>query len=121
MNQENDNKQVDNTAEMGENGREGYVPVSNYQSKATDKPQRPRIHTQRAYSSEHGRAESEGFRPEGFGSGLQQGTQRPYRPRFNNQGQGLVVKKRSRVDPALMENVEYDAEGKELSRSYEPA
>ena len=40
---------------------------------------------------------------------------------FNNQGQGLVVKKRSRVDPALMENVEYDAEGKELSRSYEPA
>lgn len=40
---------------------------------------------------------------------------------FNNQGQGLVVKKRSRVDPALMENVEYDADGKELSRSYEPA
>ena len=39
----------------------------------------------------------------------------------NNPGQGLVVKKRSRVDPALMENVEYDAEGKELSRSYEPA
>lgn len=40
---------------------------------------------------------------------------------FNNQGQGLVVKKRSRVDPKLMENVEYDADGKELSRSYEPA
>ena len=33
----------------------------------------------------------------------------------------MVIKKRSRVDPALMENVEYDAEGKELSRSYEPA
>ncbi|GEM_PF-303910 len=40
---------------------------------------------------------------------------------FNNKGQGLVVKKRSRVDPALMENVEYDAAGCELSRSYEPA
>ena len=40
---------------------------------------------------------------------------------FNAQGQGMVVKKRSRVDPALMENVEYDAEGNELSRSYEPA
>lgn len=40
---------------------------------------------------------------------------------FNNQGKGLVVKKRSRVDPKLMENVEYDADGKELSRSYEPA
>ena len=40
---------------------------------------------------------------------------------FNNQGEGMVVKKRSRVDPALMEDVEYDAEGKEISRSYEPA
>ena len=40
---------------------------------------------------------------------------------FNNQGVGMVVKKRSRVDPALMEDVEYDAEGKEISRSYEPA
>ena len=40
---------------------------------------------------------------------------------FNVQGQGMVIKKRSRVDPALMENVEYDAEGKEISRSYEPA
>ena len=40
---------------------------------------------------------------------------------FNNQGEGMVVKKRSRVDPALMEDVEYDAEGKEISRFYEPA
>lgn len=40
---------------------------------------------------------------------------------FNNQGQGMVVKKRSRVDLSLMEDVEYDAQGKELSRSYEPA
>ena len=40
---------------------------------------------------------------------------------FNNQGEGMVVKKRSRVDPALMEDIEYDAEGKEISRSYEPA
>ena len=40
---------------------------------------------------------------------------------FNNRGQGMVIKKRSRVDPALMENVEYDADGNEISRSYEPA
>ena len=40
---------------------------------------------------------------------------------FNNRGEGMVVKKRSRVDPALMENVEYNAEGLEISRSYEPA
>ena len=40
---------------------------------------------------------------------------------FNNQGEGMVVKKRSSVDPALMEDVEYNAEGVEISRSYEPA
>ena len=40
---------------------------------------------------------------------------------FNNQGMGMVVKKRSRVDPALMEDVEYNADGIEISRSYEPA
>lgn len=40
---------------------------------------------------------------------------------FNVQGQGMVVKKRSRVDPQLMENVEYNADGNEISRSYEPA
>lgn len=40
---------------------------------------------------------------------------------FNNQGEGMVIKKRSRVDPKLMEDVEYNAEGVEISRSYEPA
>ena len=40
---------------------------------------------------------------------------------FNLQGQGLIIKKRSRVDPMLMEDIEYDAEGKEVSKSYEPA
>ena len=40
---------------------------------------------------------------------------------FNNQGQGMVVKKRSHVDPRLMEDIESDADGKELSKSFEPA
>jgi len=40
---------------------------------------------------------------------------------FNNRGEGMVVKRRSRVDPSLMEDVEYNAEGIEISRSYEPA
>ncbi len=40
---------------------------------------------------------------------------------FNNKGCGMVVKRRSRVDPALMEDVEFNAEGNEISRSYEPA
>ena len=40
---------------------------------------------------------------------------------FNNQGQGMVIKRRSRVDPTLMEDVEFGADGNEISRSYEPA
>ncbi|MCR5137555.1 MAG: hypothetical protein K6C12_10815 [Oscillospiraceae bacterium] len=40
---------------------------------------------------------------------------------FNLQGQGMTVKKRSRVDPALMEDIDYDADGNETGRSYEPA
>ena len=40
---------------------------------------------------------------------------------FNVQGQGLVIKKRSKVDPAIMEDIEYDADGNETGRSYEPA
>ena len=40
---------------------------------------------------------------------------------FNLQGQGMTVKKRSKVDPSVMEDIEYDAYGNEVSRSYEPA
>lgn len=40
---------------------------------------------------------------------------------FNLQGQGLTIKKRSKVDPQLMEDVEYDAEGIQVGKSYEPA
>ena len=36
-------------------------------------------------------------------------------------GAGLVIKKRSKVDPAIMEDIEYDADGNETGRSYEPA
>ena len=40
---------------------------------------------------------------------------------FNLQGKGMTVKKRSRVDPALMEDIDYDAEGNQTGKSYEPA
>ena len=40
---------------------------------------------------------------------------------FNNQGEGMVVKRRSRVDPSVMEDVEFNADGVEISRSFEPA
>lgn len=40
---------------------------------------------------------------------------------FNNQGQGMVIKRRSRVDPTVMEDVEFDADGMAVSKSFEPA
>ena len=40
---------------------------------------------------------------------------------FNLQGKGMTIKKRSRVDLDLMEDIEYDADGKEVGKSYEPA
>jgi 23S rRNA pseudouridine2605 synthase len=56
------------------------------------RPQRPRIHVQRAYTPRQGDDDG-GFRPSGFGEALQHNNsgygQRPYRPRYNNeQGQG---------------------------------
>ncbi|MCR5129885.1 MAG: RNA-binding S4 domain-containing protein [Prevotella sp.] len=94
MDQEFESKQSEMSAEQNEKkregGREGYVPVGNYQRdyRAGGRQQRPRIHTQRAYSSEQNNREEGGFRPEGFGAGLQSGPtqQRPYRPRYNQQG-----------------------------------
>lgn len=40
---------------------------------------------------------------------------------FNAQGQGMTVKRRSTVDPQVMEAVEYDADGNPTGKSYEPA
>lgn len=40
---------------------------------------------------------------------------------FNVQGEGLIVKRRSRVDPTIMEDVEFDTQGNEVGKSYEPA
>ncbi len=84
---------------MGEDNREGYnKPTFNRGYNSEGRPQRQRIHTQRpAYGSDRPRFNSRnegGFRPEGFGAGLQseggeQGEYRqPYgqRPRYNNNG-----------------------------------
>ncbi len=39
---------------------------------------------------------------------------------YNVQGVSLVIKKRSRVDPKLYECVEYDADGNEVQKFYDP-
>ena len=91
MSEEMENKPVQSAEENG-NSREGRPSVGHagYQSdyNASARQQRPRIRTTRAYSSERGNNGEGGFRPEGFGGGLQSGSQqRPqssYRPKYNN-------------------------------------
>lgn len=74
--------------EANSSERQGNSEQKDYRS---SRPQRPRIHSQRAYSSDRSNQGGEGgFRPEGFGAGLQgaQGGQYQggYRPRNNYQG-----------------------------------
>ena len=76
-------QQVDNSA-----SREGYQK----EFRPVGRSPRPRIHTQRPVNTferpsynKHSQDDEGGFRPEGFGAGLQsQAPQRPYRPRTNN-------------------------------------
>ena len=94
-----ENKTAENTSAQGnEGGREGYRS-NDYQSgnsyhSNNGRPMRPRINAQRAYSSNRSYDNNEGgFRPEGFGAGLQsdnsqQRQQGGYRPRYNNGEQG---------------------------------
>ena len=90
--EENEKLQEGMTAGKSDDNREGYRPAEENGNYSRDyrggqRPQRPRIHT-RAYSSDQGPADEGGFRPEGFGAGLKMegGAQRPYRPRYNNNG-----------------------------------
>ena len=83
----------DTSTGQQEEGREGYNAGGNYSrtyGTGGARTQRPRIHTQRAYSSDrrsNGGEDDGAFRPEGFGANLQSGNtsqQRQYRPRYNN-------------------------------------
>ena len=89
-----ENIQQENTAEQRETSREGYSSAGatdNNQSYRSGRPQRPRVRIQRpSFNSERaGSSDEGGFRPEGFGAGLQsaagsQPRQGGYRPRYNN-------------------------------------
>ena len=94
MAEELENKQ-ESVYGQDERGREANSSESQGNSEQKDyrssRPQRPRIHSQRAYSSDRSNQGGEGgFRPESFGAGLQgaQGGQYQggYRPRNNYQG-----------------------------------
>ena len=105
-----ENKTQEQSSEKKDSTQAYSRPTGNYQreySSNTGRSQRPRIHTQRAYSSDKSNNDEGGFRPEGFGAGLQssnsgyqqrQGGYQPrqqggyqqrqqggYRPRYNQQ------------------------------------
>mgnify|MGYP002729279840 CR=1 FL=1 len=74
MDSEIENKTQDQATEKESTREGGYNPAGGYQRNyhSNGRPQRPRINSQRAYSSDRGSSNNEGgFRPEGFGAGLQ--------------------------------------------------
>ena len=90
--EELESKNLESSSEQS--SREGYNATGSYQTGHTGspRPQRPRIHAQRAYSSDNRTTNNDegGFRPEGFGAALGSGDrqQRPrtgsYRPRYGS-------------------------------------
>ena len=92
MDSEFENKSQDQAAEQqNESSREGYGRTAgSYSYHATGRPHRPRINSQRAYSSDRGSASNTegGFRPEGFGAGLQSNNERPQRGGYQSRQQG---------------------------------
>ncbi|MGI6231523.1 MAG: pseudouridine synthase [Prevotella sp.] len=81
MAEELENKPLETQESKTESQGEGYNTPANYQRDYRaqgGRTQRPRIHTQRAYSSDkRSNQEETGFRPEGFGAGLQ-GNDQPH-------------------------------------------
>ena len=90
MDSEFGNKPQDHASEK-ENTREGYNPAGGYQKsyRPVGRTQRPRINTHRSsFSSDRSCSNSEGgFRPEGFGAGLQSSnTERPQHSGYQSRG-----------------------------------
>lgn len=91
MSEELENKTENTSGEQKrtEGSREGYRSTNYSNYRAPGRSLRPRIHTPRPFVPKTPSYDNEeGFRPEGFGSGLQQDSsqQHTYRPR-NNYGQ----------------------------------
>ena len=91
MTEEFNNMQNEESAQQNENGREGYRKPDYQGYRPVGRQMRPRINQRRPYNANRSYDNnSGGFRPEGFGAGLQHdgGQQRSYRPRYNNNQEG---------------------------------
>ena len=114
MEYENDNKREEKSAEQTTGNREGYQSSQNaaggfQRDFRPGRSPRPRIHTGQtraygerpSYNKPQSSDDEGGFRPEGFGAGLQQAPQRPYRPRntYNQQGGGYQPRQQGGYQP----------------------
>lgn len=91
MSEELENMNESLSAGQNEVSRDGYRQTEGFNNQSGNRPMRPRIKAQRAYTPNRSYNKTEeGFRPEGFGAELQPqgGAQRTYRPRFNADRQG---------------------------------
>lgn len=91
MSEELENMNESLSAGQNEVSRDGYRQTEGFNNQSGNRPMRPRIKAQRAYTPNRSYNKTEeGFRPEGFGAGLQPqgGAQRTYRTRFNADRQG---------------------------------
>ena len=78
-----------NQSSESENTREGFNPAGGYQKsyRPVGRSQRPRINSHRSYNNDRSSSSSEGgFRPEGFGAGLQSSSSE--RPQGSYQSRG---------------------------------
>lgn len=92
MAEELENKKEGLFSGQNDVSRDGYKSTENTNLRNGERPMRPRIRVQRAYSSSRNyNNDSAGFRPEGFGAALQSsdnGQRQGYRPRYNGGQQG---------------------------------
>ncbi|MDO4981907.1 MAG: pseudouridine synthase, partial [Prevotellaceae bacterium] len=88
MSEDSVNKTEGMSSEQNES-REGYRPVDGYSRdyRTPGRTPRPRIRTTHPVEAQSEESDEGGFRPDGFGAGLQgDGSQRPYRPRTQQGG-----------------------------------
>ena len=90
MDSELENKTQNQSTENEGTREGGYNPAGGYQRNyhSNGRPQRPRINSQRAYSSDRGSSNEGGFRPEGFGAGLQNANSEHTQQRGGYQSRG---------------------------------
>jgi len=120
MDFENEKKQDEQQSVEKDGNREGYQR----EFRPVGRSPRPRIHTgqrptgyERPNFSKHNQDDDGGFRPEGFGAGLQgQAPQHGYRPRTNNYGSNSGYQQRGGYQPRQQQGgfrPRYNQEGDE--------